>query len=347
MRYEGGYKGFGQSGLKISRLALGLGFRTQTDTKKAESLIREAIDKGINLIDCGNIYTLGGELNGIRSEEILGKAIKNNRDKVVITSKVGSIMLKDRGPNEYGASRSHIMREIDKSLKRIGTDYIDVYLLHDPDPTTPFEEQFRTFETLIQQGKIRYVGLCNHKAWQVAVSLSVIERINAQKLLTVQNPYSLLNRSLEYEMFPLARYSGIGIMAYSLLGVGLLSGTYSPDEELKEDAFWGKNQLFREYFNDVFSGRVLEIVSTVKSIAEKHSVKMAQVAVAWVLSKPEITVAVMGSDTSEQLNDTIAAAQLHLSMDDIRLLDDVSEGLRMSFMNYDLKRYRRNKYERN
>jgi aryl-alcohol dehydrogenase-like predicted oxidoreductase len=340
MSYEGEYVNYGAAGVKVSRIALGLGFRGQTDAKEAEQLILKAIDSGINLIDCGNIYTLGEQPEGIRSEKILGNALKGRRNNVVITSKVGSIMMKQNGPNEYGASRFHIMREIENSLNRLGTDHIDVYLLHDPDPTTPFEEQFRTMETLVQQGKIRYVGLCNHKVWQVATALAVQQRINAQPLITVQNSYSLLNRTLEDEMFPLVRYHGLAIMAYSLLGIGLLSGVYSPDSKPGENRFWGRHPLFREYYRDVFQGQVTEVVETIRVIASENGATMSQVAVAWVLSKPEITVAISGANTEVQLQDMIKASSLSLQPDELKRLDFVSDGLRMSLMNYDLKKYR-------
>lgn len=330
------YVNFGRSGLQVSRIALGLGFRGQSDPRAAERVIQRAIDIGINLIDCGNIYSLLGEEGGMLSEEILGRAMSGRRDDVVITSKVGSIMRQKDGPNKYGASRHHVMREIEFSLKRLNTDHIDVYLLHDPDPTTPLDEQFRTMETLVQHGKIRYVGLCNHRAWQTAMALAVQQRINAQPIITVQNAYSLLNRSLEEEMFPLVRETGLGIMAFSVLGLGLLSGAYSPDSLPAARRFWGRHPLFRSNFGTVFQGHVLTVVQTVKEIADRYSATMSQVAFAWVLSKKEITLAISGANEEGQIQDTVDGLNLAISAEDLSHLDEVSAGLRMSLMNYDL-----------
>src|SRR5262249_43218583 len=181
------YINFGSSGLKVSRLALGLGLRGQADEKEAERLIRRAFDGGINLFDCANVYGLMDDrAYAGRSEMILGRALKGVRDDVVIISKVvGAI---GRGPNDQGASRYHVLREAERSLRRLDTDRIDVYLLHSFDPTTPLEEQLRALDDLVRQGKVRYVGVCNYQAWQVCRALWIQERINAAPLITVHNP---------------------------------------------------------------------------------------------------------------------------------------------------------------
>jgi aryl-alcohol dehydrogenase-like predicted oxidoreductase len=340
--YSGDYINLGCSGLRVSKLALGLALRGQTDASKAELLINKAIDWGINFIDCSNIYALNGDLNLERSETILGRVLRNRRDEVVITSKVGSYFLKNEGPNKYGASRYHIMREVEKSLLRLNTDHIDVYFLHDPDPETPIEETCRAFETLVQQGKIRYCGLCNHKAWWVERTISVQERINAQTVITVQNAYSLLNRGLEQEMFPLSRERRFGIMAYSLLGVGLLSGEYKPGRDPSIDHLWGRDPLFQSSLQGILSGRTGDILAITEKIANKYGVTVPQIATAWVLSHPEITVAICGANNERQLSDSLGAIDLNLSEDDIRLMNDVSEGMQMSLLKADLKEYQQN-----
>ena len=207
----------------------GLGFRGQSDAADGERTIRAAIENGINLIDCANVYGLtdSREFAGT-SEEILSKVLKDHRDDVVVTSKVFSPI--GPGPNDRGLSRFHIMREIERSLRRLGTDHIDVYLVHGYDDVVALEEQFRALDDLVTQGKTRYIGVCNYQAWQVVQAVGVQDKIGANPLITVQNPYSLLNRSLEYEMFPMLASTGIGAMAYSPLGVGLLSGMYAPEE---------------------------------------------------------------------------------------------------------------------
>src|ERR671939_824671 len=192
------YVQFGSAGLRVSRLALGMGLRGQSDEAEAERLIQVAFDRGINLFDCANVYGLMDDRAFAgRSEQILGRALRNHRDEVVITSKVfGAI---GPGPNDRGASRYHILREVERSLRRLGTDRIDVYLLHNFDAATPLDEQLRALDDLVRQGKVRYVGVCNYQAWQVCRALWVQDRINAGPLITVQNPYSLLNRALEGE----------------------------------------------------------------------------------------------------------------------------------------------------
>ena len=201
--------------------------RGQGDEKEARNLVAAALDQGVNLFDCANIYGLGDDRRQRgTSETVLGKALKGRRDDVVITSKVHSAV--GSGPNDRGLSRYHILREVERSLQRLDTDRIDVYLMHGVDAPTPQEETLRALDALVQQGKIRYVGISNYQAWQVVQALRVQERLNAAPLITVQNPYNLLNRTLEREMFPMVAALGVGVMAYSPLAVGLLSGVYRP-----------------------------------------------------------------------------------------------------------------------
>ena len=233
------YVYFGNSGLKVSRMALGLGLREQHDEQQAERLIHRAMDKGINLFDCANVYGLGDDRAFIgRSEEILGRAVKGKRDDVVITSKVDQPI--GSGPNDHGASRYHIMREVERSLRRLGTTTSMCTSCTSTMPQRRLMSSFAHLEDLVRQGKIRYVGVCNYQAWQICLALSVQERINASRLIAAQNPYSLLNRELEREMFPFARATGVGIMAYSPLAIGLLSGAYRPDAPASPSTLWAR-----------------------------------------------------------------------------------------------------------
>jgi aryl-alcohol dehydrogenase-like predicted oxidoreductase len=303
-----------------------MGLRGQADEAEVERLVLTAFDRGINLFDCANVYGLMDDRAFAgRSEEILGRALRTHRDDVVITSKVAGAV--GRGPNDHGTSRYHIMREIERSLHRLRTDRIDVYLLHQFDPTTPLEEQFRALEDLVRQGKIRYVGVCNYQAWQVCRALWVQDRLGAVPLITVQNPYSLLNRSLEAEMFPLVRTLGLGIMAYGPLATGLLSGVYRPDTPPPSDTLWGSRR--RDQFSETLSGRAASVLSMVSDIAERLGANPAQVALAWVLAHPEVTVAISGADTFAQLDQNLGALDVELSVDDLRQLDEVSAGMNM------------------
>ena len=321
------YVNFGTAGVKVSRVALGLGMRGQNDAAAATRTILTAIDAGINLLDCANVYGLMDDrANAGRSEEVLGRAIKGKRDDLVITSKVFSPM--GEGVNDRGASRFSILREVERSLQRLDTDRIDVYLLHSFDSSTPLEEQFRALDDLVSAGKVRYVGVCNYQAWQVCKAMWVQKEINAHPMITVQNPYSLLNRRLETEMFPMVRSLGLGVMAYSPLAVGLLSGAYSPEKMPEEHTLWGGER--RPVFKTYLSGQAADVLSAVRDIASDHGAAVAQVAIAWVLSHPEVTCAISGADTADQIADVAPGADLKLSEDEVGRLNDASMGLSMT-----------------
>ena len=318
------YVNFGSAGVKVSRVALGLGLRGQHDEKEARNLVAASLDLGVNLFDCANIYGLGDDraFRGT-SEVLLGKALQGRRDEVVITSKVrGEI---GDGPNDSGLSRYHILREAERSLRRLNTDRIDVYLIHGLDETTPVEETFGALDSLVQQGKVRYVGICNHQAWQVMKALRVQERLNAAPAITVQNPYNLLNRELEREMFPMVAEMGLGVMVFSPLAVGLLSGTYTPDSMPEENSLWGGRR--RHAFQDTLRDRAADVVAEVIAVAERVGATPGQVSQAWILSRPEVTCIISGADVPAHIEDTVGAVGLELPVEEIRRLDLVSAGL--------------------
>ncbi len=318
------YVNFGSAGVKVSRVALGLGLRGQHDEKEARNLVAATLDLGVNLFDCANIYGLGDDraFRGT-SEALLGKALQGRRDEVVITSKVRGAI--GDGPNDQGLSRYHILREAERSLRRLNTDRIDVYLIHGLDETTPVEETFRALDSLVQQGKVRYVGICNHQAWQVVKALRVQERLNAAPAITVQNPYNLLNRELEREMFPMVAEMGLGVMVYSPLAVGLLSGTYTPDNMPEENSLWGGRR--RHAFQDTLRDRAADVVAEVIAVAERVGATPGQVSQAWILSRPQVTCIISGADVPAHIEDTVGAVNLDLPKEEIRRLDLVSAGL--------------------
>ena len=208
------YTNFGSAGVKVSRIALGLGLRGQGNETEAQKLVEHAIASGINFIDCANIYGPNDDRANIgRSEVVAGKAIADKRDQIILTSKVCGQLGPD--PNDRGTSAFHIHREIENSLRRLNTDYLDVYLVHNYDETTPLEETMRALDDIVRSGKARYVGCCNYMAWQVCRALWVSDSTNSASFMCVQNPYNLLNRGLENEMFGLIRDRGLGAMAYS------------------------------------------------------------------------------------------------------------------------------------
>ena len=314
------YINFGTAGVKVSRLALGMALRGQADETMAQRLVEYAIDKGVNLIDCANIYgPMDDRANIGRSEIVVAKAIKGKRDHVLITSKVGSPV--GQRPNDAGLARYHILREIEGTLRRLETDHVDVYLVHVYDPTTQLEETVRALDDVVRSGKARYVGCCNYTAWQVCRALWVADTLNATPYMCVQNPYSLLNRRLEAEMFGLVRDRGLGVMVYSPLAEGLLSGVYQPGQPPPAGTLWAAR---RERYERVMRGRVGETVRTVHEVAGDLGKTPAQIAFAWLLSHEEVTCAISGADSVEQLDDLLGAYGWELPEDARRRLDDVS-----------------------
>jgi len=320
------YVNFGTAGVKVSRLALGMGLRGQADEASAQRLVEYALDQGINFIDCANVYgPMDDRANIGRSEVVLGRALKNRRDDVVITSKVcGRI---GPGPNDLGLSRYHILREAERSLKRLNTDHLDIYLVHSFDATTPQEETIRALDDLVTAGKVRYAGCCNYNAWQVCRALWIADSLKANPFMCIQNPYSLLNRRLEQEMFGLVRDRGLGVMTYSPLAVGLLSGAYKPGEPAPAGSLWATRR--KDIFGRTMQGVVTEVVSAVHQVANELGKTPAQVAIAWVLSHPEVTCAISGADTIEQFEDVLGGLDWTLPTEARQQLDDASAALSM------------------
>ncbi len=296
------YTRFGNTGLKVSRLCLGTAFRGTRDESVARKTIECAIDHGINFMDCANIYGQGW------SETVLGKAIKGRRDDLVITSKVHS----PTGglPNDLGSSAYHIMREIERSLKRLQTDHIDLYLLHSWDSETPLDETLRALDILIRQGKVIYIGCCNFAAWQICKGLWTSDRLNLTPFLGIQHYYNLLDRSLEREHLALAEAEGLGVMTYSPIAVGLLLGRQTDGRPVPKEVIEGPN----------FSG----VLATVNQIAEEAGKTAAQVAIAWVLSHRQVSAAMTGPDSPEQLEENLGGVDWELSSDQRERLDRAS-----------------------
>lgn len=315
------YTNFGSAGIKVSRLALGLGFRGQESESEAKRVIEHALDLGINFIDCANTYgPMDDPANIGRSEVVLGKVLQGKRDDVVITTKVASKI--GPGPNDHGLSRFHILREVERSLQRLNTDHIDVYLAHVFDDSTPLEETVRAFDDLVRAGKVRYVGCCNYAAWQAGRALWIANSLKMTPFICVQNPYSLLNRSLEREMFGLVRDQRLGVMAFSPLAVGLLSGAYSPHRPPPVDSLWARRKDW--HFAARMGGAAGEVISTLIGLAAELGKTPAQLALAWVLSHPEIPVAILGADTAIHVEENVGAVGWTLDERSKENLDVVS-----------------------
>ncbi len=320
------YRTLGRTGLSVSRIAFGCGFRGIYEKKAAVDAISCAMDHGINFIDCANTYRLR---SGIHAEEALGEALKGRRDRFVITSKFGAALdEQNREPNDAGASRVHMLRSVETSLRRLQTDYIDVYLLHLPDDSTGYEELLLGFDQLRREGKIRYAGLCNHRAWQVAAISELGKRMGLCPVSVIQNPYNLLNRAAEEELFPMAEYEGLGVMTYSPLAAGLLSGVFAKGGTCPEKSTWGHDPCYGEYLDHILHGQVSRIVDAVYSLGLKYGVPCAAVASAWLLGSRHVDSIITGADTPEEFEGSFRALGFCLEEEDRALLDRLSAGMR-------------------
>jgi len=319
------YNQLGRTGLFVSELCLGamtfgggagmwraIGALQQDEVN---TLVRQAHEAGINLIDTADVYAEG------LSEQLTGNAIRNlavPREEIVLATKVFGPM--GQGVNARGASRGHIMDGVKASLKRLGTDYIDLYQIHGLDTITPIEETMRALDDLVRQGHVRYIGVSNWAAWNIMKALGIAERLNLTKPVSLQAYYTIAGRDLEREIVPLLQSEGVGLMVWSPLAGGLLSGKYSRDGKGAE----GDRRTSFD-FPPVDKDRGWAVIDAMRPIAERHGVSVAQIALAWLLSRKVVTSIIVGAKRPEQLEDNIAATRLTLSEDDKAALDEVSK----------------------
>ncbi|MBN9221868.1 MAG: aldo/keto reductase [Mesorhizobium sp.] len=314
------YRTLGRSGLKVSTLTLGtmtfggtgpFAAVGNSDLAEARRMIDMCIDAGINLIDTANVYS-----NGL-SEEIIGEALGGKRkNDVLIASKAR--MRIGQGPNDEGLSRYHLIRECERSLKRLKTDVIDIYFVHQWDGLTPVEETIAALDTLVGQGKVRYIGCSNYSGWQVMKALAVSDSRHQQRFVTQQIHYTLEAREAEYELLPICVDQGLGVLVWSPLAGGLLSGKYRRDSPTaRQLAGWSEPPIRDE-------DRLWRIVDVLVDIGADRGVSAAQVALAWLLGRPAVSSLVIGARNDAQLKDNLAAAALQLSPEERERLDAVS-----------------------
>ena len=318
------HRPFGRTGLFVSELCLGtmtfgggagiwsqIGAVQQAD---AERLIGQALDAGINFIDTADVYSGG------LSEQITGQALKNlkvARENVVVATKVFGET--GAGPNARGASRSHILDGVKASLRRLQLDHIDLYQIHGFDPATPIEETVRALDQLVRHGHVRYVGVSNWAAWQIAKALGISERLGLARFESLQAYYTVAGRDLERELIPMLRSEEVGLMVWSPLAGGLLSGKFGRDQT--GDA--GSRRTNFD-FPPVNRDRAYDCIDAMRPIAQAHGVSVAQIALAWLLHQPQVTSVIIGAKRPEQLADNLAATQVALSADELAQLDAVS-----------------------
>ncbi len=308
------YRRLGRTGVWVSEIALGcahLGSKP-ADEREAIKLVHRAIDLGINLIDTANIY-VGG-----RSEEIVGKALKGIRHQVVLATKVRGRM--GGGKNDEGLSRYHIVRQVEASLRRLQTDYIDLYQVHWWDENTPLDETLRALDDLVRQGKVLYIGCSNFAAWQLCKSLWLSDKNNWARFETNQVRYSLLDRSIESELVPLCESESVGILAYSPMGGGFLAKDPMPENP---PVVWARSHRDRQ--SESVTERERRIWQTVKQLAQKYGRPMSHIALAWVLRLPVVSAAIVGASDIAQLEENANASGLRLEDEDIALLNQQSK----------------------
>ena len=316
------YRQLGHSGLRVSSLTLGtmtFGGRDRfalvgdTDVAGATRQVDMCLDRGVNFIDTADVYS-----NGV-CEEILGEAIKSRRDRVLIATKARMKM--GDGPNDAGLSRHHLIAGCEASLRRMGIDHIDLFQVHEWDGQTPLEETMEALDSLVKSGKVRYVGVSNFAGWQVMKALGIADRHGYQRFVTQQIYYSLEARDAEYELVPLAVDQDIGILVWSPLAGGLLSGKFRRGDKGLEGS-----RAFGEWAEPPVRNpeQLLDTIEVLVEVGEAHGVSAAQVALAWLLGRPGVTSLVVGARTDEQLADNLAAAQLELSEEERARLDALS-----------------------
>jgi aryl-alcohol dehydrogenase-like predicted oxidoreductase len=317
------YRQLGRSGLRVSALALGtmtfggkgnFGALGATDVDGARRQIDVCIDAGVNLIDTADVYSQG------TAEEIVGRAIQGKRDDLLLSTKVRMAM--GDGPNDAGLSRYHIINGVEASLRRLGTDHIDIYHVHEWDGQTPLDETLETLDTLVRSGKVRYLAASNYAGWQLMKALAVADAHNYQRFVAQQIYYSLESRDAEYELVPLAVDQGLGILVWSPLAGGLVSGKFRRNAEQPENS----RQLSEEWNEPPVRDqeKLYDTIEVLADVAQAHGVSVAQVALAWLLGRPAVTSLVIGARTDEQLRDNLASADLVLSTDERGALDKVS-----------------------
>jgi len=344
------YRKLGRTGLKVSTHCLGtMTFGKQVEEAQARRIIDAAIDRGVTFIDTADMYVNG------ETELIVGRALKGRRDAIVLASKVGHILKlgsrygeqkfsgpwdlarprpffpwswgDETGPNDIGLSRKHIMRGVEASLKRLDTDYLDLYYAHMPDYETPIEETLRAMDDLVRQGKVRYLGCSNYRAFQLAKALGTSERLGLARWDCVQPPYNLLARDPEYELLPLCRDEGVGVCPYSPMAAGFLSGKYDRDSAPTGNTRFALAHLGYKYNQRYWNDLDFSAVEELRKVAEARGRSLAQFALAWVLRDPVVCSIVNGATSVEQLEQNIGATDVRLTQEELDECDRVWDTL--------------------
>ena len=304
----------GRTGLRVPPLCLGtMTFGLQCDEATSFAILDRAFEGGVDFIDTADVYPLGGDLTTVgRTEEIVGRWMRErgNRDRIVLATKCAGRV--GAGANDGGLSRYHIQRAVEASLRRLGTDVIDLYQVHAFDPHVPVDETLRALDDLVRAGKVRYAGCSNYPAWRLGQALATSARLDISRYETVQPRYNLLYRDIETELLPLCRSEELGVVVYNPLAGGFLSGKYAKGTEPQAGTRFTLGNAARTYQQRYWNEAQFDAVAALRSVVDARSQSLASVAVAWVLAQPGITSAIVGASKPSQLDDTLAAADLQL-----------------------------------
>ncbi len=317
------YRNMGRTGVKVSAICLGtMVYGNQVSETAAINIIGKALNAGVNFLDTADAYAEG------RSEEIVGKALKGKRHSIVLATKVAGRT--GPGANDIGLSRKHIIKGIEDSLRRLETDYIDLYYLHLPDYDTPIEETLRTLDDLVHQGKVRYIACSNFRAWQLCKALWVSDLHNLARFDCIQPPYNLLTRDIEYELLPLCASEGVGVCVYNPLAGGLLTGKHDPNKPPAEGTRFASEALGmrKMYYERYWSATNFKAVARLKQIAREYDRSLVQFALAWTLSNETIISTICGATSLKQLEENLGAAEVKLSEEELAACDGVWQQLR-------------------
>ncbi|HEX2546985.1 MAG TPA: aldo/keto reductase [Ramlibacter sp.] len=319
---------FGRTGLKVSRLCLGtMTFGLQCDEETSRAIMDRAFEAGIDFFDTADVYPLGGSVDTAgRTEEVIGRWMQGRRPEVVIAAKAAG-RVGTRAWDE-GNSRKHLLDAIDASLKRLGTDYVDLYQLHWDDVNTPLDETLEALDTIVRSGRARYVGVSNFVAWRLARMLGRADLLRLARPVSVQPRYSLLFRQFERDLFPLAQEEGLAVIPYNPLAGGMLTGKYKPGMQPQEGTRFTLGKAGRMYQERYWREHELQASTRFAQLAQQHGVVPAQAAIAWVLANPAVTSVIIGASQAAQLGDSLAAVDVALPSELASQLEEMSREFR-------------------
>ncbi len=316
-------KRMGRTGLKVSEICLGtMTFGRQCDEATSFAIMDTVVEAGVDFFDTADVYPVGGGLDLVgRTEEIVGKWLKGRREQIVLATKCWGAM--GRRPNERGLSRKHIFAAIEGSLRRLQTDYVDLYQVHAPDMDTPIDETLQALNDLVRQGKVRYLGCSNFQAWLLASALWISDKSGLARFDCVQPRYNVLFREIENELLPLCRRYGVGVIPYNPLAGGFLTGKYQPSAEPTADTRFGlagrAGAIYRQrYWQEVQFAAVAQL----QEFFAARNKSLTQVAIAWVLAQPDITAPIVGATSPEQLRQSLPATELTLDAEEMEMCNE-------------------------